>query len=339
MNAFRRLHPLLLSTWLALHVVGGLYLMSRFAMANFPGMYRSFQEMYLRLRSIHETLSWLPDNFYAALIAGWIVVALALYLTSFVLRKSLAKYCKTDHALEALRWFLRSRRIRLFVVLLLALAAITLVFPIATVPLLIVSLAALGLSFHQPFLEDQRLPNDSQSLWSMARGFFLFILLSTILALCSYALSQLISQSVMPITYVASLVWYVGQSALEGLIVAAAIFGLRQLRHHRPTLRRFFSPRYLITWIRLDYFGLLATLWLAPPLMVSAFFMWFAYPTIKYQTQIDGTQISWWLGAFARAADAFTKYWFLATVPPVLALGTLIHAKIAFELERSEQRD
>jgi hypothetical protein len=111
------------------------------------------------------------------------------------------------------------------------------------------------------------------------------------------------------------------------------------LRHHRATLRRFFSLRYLITWVRLDYFGLLATLWLAPPLVVSAFFMWFAYPTIKHQTQIDGTQIPWWLGVFASAADALTKYWYVATIPFVFALATLIHAKIVFELERNEQRD
>jgi hypothetical protein len=310
--------------------------MSRFAMANFPGMYRSFQEMYLGMRSSHEALSWLPDSFYVALIAGWLAITLALYLISLALRKLLAICCEDDHTLESFRWFFRSRRIRFLVVLLLALAAITLAFPIAAIPLLVVSVATLGLSFHKPFLEDQRVPNDSHSLWNVTRGFLLFILLSTILVACSYALSRFISQSVMLITYVANLVWYVGQSALEGLIVASSIFGLGLLRH-RATLRRFFSPRYLVTWLRLDYFGLLATLWLAPPLVVSAFFMWFAYPTIKYQTQIDGTQIPWWLGAFASAADAFTKYWYVATIPFAFALGTLIHAKIVFELERSER--
>jgi hypothetical protein len=318
--------------------MGGLYLMSRFAVANSTGMYRSFQDMYLRLRSFDEALAWLPESFYIGLTMGWLVVVLTLYLISLTLRKVLAIYGSDDHALEALRWCFRSRFTMLIAATLLLLAAITLAFPLAAIPLLIVSIATLGLSFHRPFLDDQRLPNDQEALWSATLGLLLFVLLSTTLAVCSYTLSRLTPQDIALIPFVFNLVWYVGQSAFEGLIVAAAIFGLEKLRH-RTNLRRFFSPRYLITWLRLDYFGLLATLWLAPPLMVSAFFMWFAYPTIKYQTQIDGTQIPWWLDAFASAADAFTKYWYLATIPFVFALGTLIHAKIVFELDRGERCD
>jgi hypothetical protein len=311
----------------------GLYVMSRFAVANSSGMYRSFQEMYLSIRSSQATLAWLPDDFYLALSVGWFTMFFALFAASFFFRKLLARWCENDHAVDALRWLVASGRIRLLFVLLFGLASTTLAFPIAAVPLAMVSLAALALCLYQPFLQNLNIPVDTPSLWRATRGLLSFILLTTVFSALAFALAWLASQAPTPVKQFAHAALYAGETIIGGLIVAIAVF--RISRPQLPaTLRRFVSSEYFVSLFRLDYFGMLATAWLLPPLMVSAFFMWFAYPTLQYQAQIDGVQLSWWLRAFSGAADAIRHYWFISIAPVVLVLGVLVQTKVVFELER-----
>ena len=334
MNVFRKLHPLLLSTWLTLHVVAGLILLSSYAASNVPGMFWSLQETYRRVKSVQEVPSWLPNDFVVTLLASWLVTTLTLYVASHILHRLCSRYCDKDHALEALHWIVFSPRIRNLFLLNFALTVTTIAIPVAAVPLVLVSLVALALAVYQPFLEAQQLPRDSKSVRRATRSFFLLVFTSLVFLVLSFGVSWLVSRGATTVQLVMNVVWYVFQSALEGLLLAVVIFDIELLRT-RVNLGRFFSIRYLVTWVRLDYLGLLMFLWLAPPLVLLAVFMWFAYPSIRYDAQVNGVAVSWWVSNFASAADALRKNWYMALPPMVLVFATTMHAKIVFELEKT----
>lgn len=244
-----------------------------------------------------------------------------------------ARFCVADYVVEAFRWTVLSARVRFLLALPLGLAAASLAIPILIVPVWIVSSVVLALTVYQPFLSDQQLPRDLKSVSGATRG----LLRLTLVALAYVGISLggwwLIRQSTEPILYVASVFWYVLEFSVDALLLASAIYGFGLIRG-LADLRRFFSIRYLVTWLRLDYFMALAALWLAPPIVLLAFFMWFAYPAIRFQAQVNGESVSFWLRLMAGTADAFSKFGILSLMPAAFVLGTLLHAKIVSELER-----
>jgi hypothetical protein len=332
MNTFRRLHPILLPTWLVIHAFASLLVMTHAVYPKDIGLSASLPDIFLRNRAIQAIPGWLPNNLVSTMLFWWFLAAVVLLLLSAATRALAAFFGEKDYSRASLDWALGSRGPLTIVALLVCCSILGLIFPSAFFAVALATFIGIGVALQHPFLLGESVKWTLTNLRSVLYAALLISISYVLLFAVDFSERRFLSEVHGSVGALLLIAHYFAQLALTGLLISIAVFDIETVKE-RGALSRFASPKYLFAWVRLHYRLALISLWVLAPIMVMANVIWFVAPTLKWRAQGEGRSLAWPIEWFVSAADRLVNYWYLAVAPIVAVIYLILKAKMIVQME------